>query len=161
MATPDKEYAAKSVAVAQRSLNEEITVEDAADEVGIGRSGPTLARIVLRFGTAADLANVLEGKLSLRTVHDEVKKRMTPEQMADLKVRNNKWTTKRRALEGSESQVWSELSDILKRLGGLPQPEDVINIVRRNNVRKMYVNQQIYAAAKWMEEFLEHWSRPD
>ena len=125
---------------------------------GISRSTVTQARIILEYGTAAELAQGLNAEIGLRTLADGVKKRMTPEQLKGMRSRNSAQSERYRSKVRANSDLWAKFGPALLAISRLPDVNDLIPIIRSNATRIKAVNQHLGAAAKWMEEFSNAWA---
>jgi hypothetical protein len=125
---------------------------------GISRSTVTQARVVLEFGTAAELSQGINAEVGLRTLADTIKKRMTPEQLKSMRSRNSAQSERYRSKVRANADLWGTFGPALLTISRLPDVNDVISIVRSNATRIKAVNANVDAAAKWMEEFSNAWA---
>ncbi len=151
--------AAKAIEAARRSLKENRTATELADELKVSRSSVTLARLILEYGTAAELDAASNGDIGLRTLGDTIRERLPPDDRERLKHKTSVYTDARRENIKAQAELWAKLNSALKNLSNLPQPIDVIGVVKSNAMRENAVNAQIDIVAKWMEEFANEWTR--
>ncbi len=125
---------------------------------GISRSTVTQARIVLEYGTAAELSSALGAEVGLRTLADKIKKRMTPDQLNTMRSRNSAQSERYRSKVRANANMWATFGPALLALAKLPDVNDLIRTIRSNSTRIKAVDNNIGAASKWMEEFANAWA---
>lgn len=145
------------VDTAKRSVTDPtVVLSDEALKIGIARSTLTEVRILVEFGTQADVDAFLGGK-SARVLSEQVKANMKAEDLAKLRARSAVWTPNRRELLSGDSALWGKFSPALRGLTELPKPPDMVALVKSNRMREQAVDQYLDAAFNWMEEFKSEW----
>lgn len=131
---------------------------DLAKEIGVSRSLITQSRIINEYGTEEEKLQALSGEIGLRTLGDQIKKRMTPEDREKLKKRSGTITSKFREVIITDVDLWAKFNPVLHNLTSMPRVEDMIAVITRNNQRVKAVEPLIDSAANWMEEFYHAWT---
>ena len=142
---------------AQLMIEGNISQSDAAKIAGSARGSVQEAYLVLRYGTAEEIATLKAGTAGMRPIVDAVRQRIQDEGI-DTRTRSpviSKSVSSERAVE---AQVWDHLSSALDHINSLPRPEDMVGIVRKNALRNEAVSRKLLAALNWITEFSDAWT---
>lgn len=136
-----------------------LSTTDVAKEAGLSRGVVGQARLILERGTAQQLADALEGKVGISHTFNDIRAKLNQNDLTKLRTRGPVWTPHRRENLLGEASLWGKLGPALRGLSELPNPHDVIAVVRKNAVREAAVVAHLDAASQWMEEFANAWHR--
>lgn len=138
---------------ARIALAEGIAAKDAAERVGVNRSTLQEAMLVLRYGTAEEIAATEHGDASLRKMRDTVGSR-TDVAARRAAQRPAAITRNVKAEREVEAEIWAKLRSALDALTSLPVPTDVVTVVRRNAMRADACDRMLLNAHNWLEDFI-------
>ena len=154
------EFAARTRAFsgARLAISESLSMEVAAERAGSKLSTVQEAVSILRFGTAEEIVGVEAGTMSMRDVGDAIRKRVPKEE---------RWAVKHKPIAAPrivetrefESEVWSKVRQALDILTGLPNPDDVMNIIKKHPQRTETTSRKVLTAHTWLEEFVNAWTK--
>lgn len=146
--------AARATITAKGSLNR----DDVAAEYGATPSTVSQAIVILQHGTEEEIAGVESGERGLRVVYDDVCKRVSVKDRYAARLQP-KLSAERKAQSTQERLVWTNLRQALALIGSLPQPKDVVKIVKRNHARTATLDRSILDAFSWLSEFSDEWTK--
>jgi len=135
------------------------TLTEVAAQFGVSRGIITEARIIVKYGTEREIDLVAEGKVGFTTIAAEIKQRLDPETRRQLKKNAGGVSTTHRDTRQQQADIWSKFAPMLHGVLGLPSPEDMVTVVKANQVRTRIVNENIEIATIWMEEFANAWQK--
>jgi hypothetical protein len=144
---------AAKIALADKST----TLVEEADKRGVSRGSATHAKMILEFGTEEEITQAKEGFIGLKHLRDDIMKRLPPEQIKEIRARNGAFSETARRSRHSGAELWARLSPMLKGVTLLPDPDDMVKIVKASHSREKSVNQYLNAASLWIKEFENAW----
>jgi hypothetical protein len=147
-----------AIEAVRTAKEQDITLSSMAERAGIDRSTLKNAKVLVEFGSIADLFEVTSGKIGLHPIADRIKATLTDEQRKQLK-QTSTWNANRRKNLQEGAALWAKLGPALTALVELPKPQDMVEIVKSNTMRENSINQNLDAATKWLEEFAHEWSK--
>jgi hypothetical protein len=154
----EQEGREKAFVAARLAISENISMQEAANRCGSLRASVQEASMILRLGTPDEIADVEAGRAAMRVTVDAIRERTTEE---ERKAVARKPTFGVHVQEGREfdAEVWSKLREAIDALTGLPSPNDVATIVKKNVMRTEHVSRKLLPAHSWLEEFANAWTR--
>jgi len=147
----------RAITAAELTFKGNTTVDEAAKEFNISRGSVRDARLILNYGSSADIDAAKAGS-GLVPLSKKIRKNLTPSQIEELKRRSGTITDKRRENIQTNAAIWSKFRPMLSGLTQLPSPEDMVKLVASNSSREATVNNHLNAATKWLEEFNNAWT---
>lgn len=161
MANRYAEQALRAIEAGREAIRDEtLSLEDIGKKHNVTRRAVGEARILLKFGTAEELSNIQSGEIGLQRTADAIIKRLTPEQHKEMRARANIMSAKRLQRVEDDVKTWKSVSTAIKAIADLPAPADVVASIKRSHGRTNTINDQIFNASKWMEDFVSEWTRP-
>lgn len=146
--------AARELIAADGRLNR----DEIAAKHQVTPSGVSLAVIILKHGTEAEIASVDNGEQGLRPVYDEVVTRIPVDQRIKSKTRAT-ISAERKEQVKNDAATWKQLRQAIELICGMPLPADVVAIARRNGGRASSLDRKIIAAYSWLTEFSDAWTK--
>jgi hypothetical protein len=146
--------AARAAMAADGRLNR----DEIAQEHDVTPSGVSLALVILRYGTEAEIASIESGERGLRPVYDEIAKRVSTEQRLSTRKATALSAVRKQQVK-DESAIWKNLKLALDLIGGMPRPADVAGIAKRNTQRTASIDRKIIDAYTWLAEFSDVWTK--
>ena len=142
-----------------------VSLNQAAELMGVSRDTVVSAKTILDHGSEVDIAAAGKGA-GLRPMADKIRASFTPEQQAarerdqiERRSTNSQHSEERQRKHQMHAEVWDRLKVAMEALTALPLPSDVVGIVNGNPARRRATNDKCVAAAKWLADFSEQWSR--
>ena len=129
--------------------------EDAATAAGAKLGTVQEALMVLRLGTAEQIEAARSGSVAMRPIVDVLRQQAKGDSTPVRPQAFSKDTEERR---GAEARVWQHLSVALEELTSLPNPADVVAIVRKHRMRVDATNRKLIDALNWITEFSDAWT---
>lgn len=134
-----------------------LTTTEVSEKTNVTRHSILSARVLLEYGTQAELDAVVAGKLGLSVVYDTIKERLSPEVREAIKKRHGRNSIKAREKYSGEASIWANLGPALRALSEMPNVQDVLPMLAHTG-RVRTVNKHLEAASQWMEEFNRAWN---
>lgn len=146
------------------SATSTISLQEAADLLGVERATVANAKLVLDHGSELDIASLRKGA-GIRPMADKIRAAMTPEEKAaqqrkgaEKMIAINRGDADLRRKRQMHADLWDQLKAALDALTGLPLPSDVVRIVNANVARARFADEKQASAAAWLNEFSNLWS---
>lgn len=160
---PKRDYeraaTARAFQAARLARDAGISFPEAAKRCDAKPSSVAEAFTALTCATAEEVARIEAGEASLSKIARESARRVPVE----IRKANRKAnpTLSREIIQGREfdAAVWGKLRDAFDALAALPQPADVIGVVKKNPMRIDHVNRKLMTAFGWITEFSDAWTK--
>jgi hypothetical protein len=152
-----RKAALRALDAALLTINQNITVEDAARMHIVSRGAVKYARMILMYGSVDDV-KAIESGAGLTPVAEKIRTKMTPEELALLKKRSGVITDKRRENLQTDTILWGKFSPMLRGLTELPSPVDMLKVITTSGRREETVSKHLSIAIDWLQEFNNAWA---
>jgi hypothetical protein len=153
-----REQAKNAILAARYAIEQNLPREEAAKKFSVGTDSISRAHTILTHGTPEEAALVEAGTSSLRDVYETVLKRTPKDQRREGRKRGVRGEITKEQ-DKAEAAIWSTLKDALDSICSLPQPEDVVKIVRKNRIRATGVDKKLMTTFTWITEFSDAWTK--
>lgn len=137
-----------------------ISARDASELMNVGVSTIQEAKTVLARGTADEVKAVQEGRVAASTIAKQIRANATPAQRqkrADSSLGSIGKNPQRIENQRINAEIWARLDAALDGLTNLPNPGEVVAIVRGNASRTRAADARLDRSLKWLEEFAHEW----
>lgn len=137
-----------------------LSAEQAGALLNVGRASVQNAKKVLAEGTPEEIAAVERGEVGVKTVADQIRKRIDPEERKRRRDAGMSQTGKnpeRIQRQQINAEIWGRVRDAVTHLTSLPLPADVVAIVRAHDKTGL-IDQRLSRAMDWLKEFDNEWS---
>jgi hypothetical protein len=132
--------------------------DEIAEEFETTASIVSLALVILKFGTEAEIVAADTGHASIRGLYDDICKRVPVEERIKAKTTATMSANRREQIK-NDAQLWKELRHALDLICGMPQPADVVRVARANSARTAMLDRKIIDAYTWLSEFSDAWTK--
>lgn len=146
----------KAFAAARLAIKDSLSLVEAAKRCDSNRCSTGEAFLILKHGTEQEIADVENNTAALGSTVRDIRTRVAAADRTRKPGLKNDEQLHGLALNAS---IWAKLRDALDGINGLPQPKDVIAIVRRHRVREEMLNKKLIAAYGWITEFSDAWTK--
>ncbi len=128
-----------------------VSMQEAADMMGVSRDSVINARRVLDDGTPEEKQAVEKGEARLRSTVKKIRDR-TPKPPTKKKQKG-----KDPRVMNMRAQVWKHLKSGLTDITSLPLPADVVSIVKEKDKTGL-VDDRLVRTINWLKEFQHEWT---
>lgn len=158
--SPDSEIEIRKRAFqgARIVIKEGISHVDAAQRLQISRRAISSAYVILAHCSPEQIAKAEIGEISLALLVDHVRKNV-PADIRKSKRKGPIFDADTRKQRDTEVALWNTLRDALDGIAAMPQPQDIVRIVKKHRMREEKVNEKLIAAFAWITEFSDAWTR--
>lgn len=132
-----------------------VSVVQSAALMGVNKSTIADARRVLEEGTQEQIAEVKAGKTGVTQAAKSIRAKRTPEEKENVQSDQVQAHSERMQMQ---AQLYSSTRDALDALSGLPNPAEVVKIIRYNKKQATRIETKIQPALKWLQEFSNAWN---
>lgn len=154
--TVENEGRRKALAGARLALKEQLSLSEAAKRSDASRDSVGEAYLLLRYGTEEEITSVENNLLALNIAASAIRLRVPAVERERKSPHKNCEHTHRAELEAA---IWAKLRRVLDDINAMPQPADVVAIVRKNQRRAQTLNTKLIAAYGWITEFSDAWTK--
>lgn len=153
-----REQADRSLKAARYQIEQHVSQMEAAKKFSTNRTAVSECVLIITSGTAEDIRRAESGEVSLRVVAREVRERVP---VAERKEKRPPLTKNKQLAEqvAMESRLWQRVRDAFDAISGLPQPSDVIALIKKNPMRTAQTDKKLIAAFSWITEFSDGWTK--
>jgi hypothetical protein len=143
---------------ARLAIQDSLSLPDASKRCCANLRGASEAHLILKHATPEQIAKAEAGELSLQGLATTIRSIVPPEvRKANRKqLRQGEDTM---SIARTEAAIWNGLRGALEAISSMPQPTDVISIVRKNAMRGEAVNRNLMTAFTWITEFSDEWTK--
>lgn len=118
----------------------------------------TNALVLLQEGTPEEIAGVEAGG-ALYPIAKMIIARRAPTSGKRRRLKKVGFSQEALARKKVEMAIWESLGSALKNIASLPQPQDVVEIARKNTMRVQAVDRNLMTAFTWITEFSDAWTK--
>jgi hypothetical protein len=136
-----------------------VPLKVAAKSSGVPRASISCARLVLSQGTDNEIKGVLDAKLGLLSTAKVIRKRASSDALNELRNHKRAWgeDNNRRENHRARTDLWAKLGPALRSISELPDPLDMVKVIKANHARVSTLNEYLPKAMMWLTEFSNVW----
>lgn len=148
----------KALAAARYIAENKANRNEAAAKFDANVGSVSAATLILQEATPEEYAALMAAEIGMRDLADKIRTRMPKGELRKARQKIVLSQTETERLE-FEKKVWADLRRALEAISGMPQPVDVVKIVRRNRVRGAIVDRHLMTAFQWITDFSDAWTK--
>jgi hypothetical protein len=141
------------------TFKEKATTSEAAVKYGLSRTTDQAGRLVINFGSQSDIEAIKEGRIGIATIANKIRQNLSEEDRTSLRKRKNVPQKNRHEALQTSMSLWAEFLPMLRGVTSLPDPKDMVALVRSNNARIKTTDSLLPAATAWLTEFSNEWNK--
>jgi hypothetical protein len=133
-------------------------ISEVLDRLQIAKQTLNSARIALKRATIKELSLIEAGTLRVWSISRQIRRERAANRDIPMnQIGKNPEKIQRQKLR---TEVWRRLRDGLEGLTNLPNPRDVVTIVRSTGSGINLVDRKLLKAQEWLGEFCDEWTKP-